>query len=151
MRDEDVLFKRTIARGTFNIVFFLKFSDDVEWVMRMPSIPENAADGARLADKLESEYRTMQYLRNHCNVNIPETYGWMTNPNNPNNPVGCRFAFTVMVPGQSLFSVWYSEEFSMEQRCEIVKQVAKELAELCNHSFTATVTFISMNQVMLIG
>lgn len=56
-------------RGSYNICYFLRFPEDVKWVVRIPLVP-CLAFGSR--SKLESEIATMQYatLASHSHLSV---------------------------------------------------------------------------------
>ncbi|KAK7431680.1 hypothetical protein QQZ08_001899 [Neonectria magnoliae] len=52
-------------RGSFNVCYFVRFSDDVTWVVRIPLDPVIH----NVWDKVQSEVTTMRYIE--CNTTIP--------------------------------------------------------------------------------
>ncbi|KPM42279.1 hypothetical protein AK830_g4249 [Neonectria ditissima] len=63
---------RSRRRGSFNVCFILDFPDDTTRVVRVPIEPM-VHD---VWDKVCSEVYTMQYVRHHTNIPIPQVYAY---------------------------------------------------------------------------
>lgn len=116
--------------GSFNLVYFLTFNDGVKWVARLPGY---GADPSHLqAEKIESEYNTMRYLRANTTFKIPEVFYW----DSSTRSVGTACALISFVPGQVLTQLWPS--FNEKQRLTTIKTVAAEMTKLYCLQFPRT-------------
>ncbi|KAJ9606858.1 hypothetical protein H2200_008868 [Cladophialophora chaetospira] len=116
--------------GSYNLVYIIRWSDGVKWVARIPSIglkygPHNAA-------KTNSEYATMEYIRNHTSLPVPKVFCHSWNP----DIAGVPFALLSFVEGKSLYQFWKEETSTTEeQKLEVLSAIAKYMAELSNLRF----------------
>jgi hypothetical protein len=112
--------------GTYNAVFFIKFDDSVEWVVKMPkmTIIDNEDD-----EYLKSEYATMAFLQRLGNLPIPTVYGACFNHK---NPAKTPYIFMEKVPGVSLCKA-IVDGLPTEGVKRILSQLAQFKKTLFNH------------------
>ncbi|KAK5094605.1 hypothetical protein LTR70_004008 [Exophiala xenobiotica] len=116
--------------GSFNLVYFLTFNDGAKWVARLPGY--GAKPTHLQAEKIESEYNTMRYLRANTTLKMPEVFYW----DSSTRSVGAACALMSFVPGQALTKLWPS--FNETQRLTTIKTVAAEMAKLYCLQFPQT-------------
>ncbi|KAF7192352.1 Altered inheritance of mitochondria protein 9, mitochondrial [Pseudocercospora fuligena] len=79
----------------------------------------------------ESEYATMEYVRKHTNIPVPEVY--FVN-HNDNHVVGAEFAVMEYLPGQSL-AVQRAYEMPFEHKKAVLEQLADVYVQLSKLKF----------------
>jgi len=66
--------------GSYNVVLFIIFDDEVEWVVKLPKMKTSRRKDH---EYLKSEYATMVYLHSLGTVPVPKIYGGCFGWNNP--------------------------------------------------------------------
>ena len=77
--------------GAYNLVFEICFDDGVSWIARLRSAsPMQAVSQEFVFESptykqhvMESELATMEYIRQHTDIPVPEVYAFETTSNNP--------------------------------------------------------------------
>lgn len=109
--------------GGYNLVIRIDFSDGVKWIARFPG------HGTRFqpADvlKMNSEYNTMRYIREHTKVPMPEVFYVMTSP----DMAGVPFSLMSYVEGRTLPHLWH-HEMNDGQRLNMLSQIADNMVQL---------------------
>ncbi|KAK5241914.1 hypothetical protein LTS03_010394 [Exophiala xenobiotica] len=119
--------------GSYNLIYYLQWSDGQKWVLRVPG--HGLDFDHNDATRMNSEYRTMNFIRQHTSIPIPEVYCWETD----SARIGAPFAFMAFVEGQPLSSVWYDKDRITEStRLEILSNVAAYMSQLHRLPFTKT-------------
>ncbi len=111
--------------GSYNLIYYLQWSDGQKWVLRVPGhgLEFDLSDATRMG----IEYRTMNFLRQHTSIPIPEVYCWETD----SARLGAPFAYIGFVEGQPLSSIWYDKNRITEStRLEILSNVAAHMSQL---------------------
>jgi hypothetical protein len=116
--------------GSFNLVYVLKFSDDVKWVARFP------IQGTRVKeadiDKMNTEYSNLKYIRKMYPIPVPEVYSWDTTC----EKVGAPLALMSSMDGQSVRNRWLEKEWITEdKKLQILGNLAHIMAKLQEPKF----------------
>ncbi|KGO36870.1 Aminoglycoside phosphotransferase [Penicillium expansum] len=90
-------------RGGFNWAVFVLFEDGLEWVLRSPVQNHPELSYNSVAKLLSSEAATLNYLRAHTEIPVPEVYSYCASPNNP-----LRIPYILMskAQGKALETMW---------------------------------------------
>ncbi|KAK5077907.1 hypothetical protein LTR64_003691 [Lithohypha guttulata] len=118
--------------GSYNVAFLVMFSDDVQWVAKVPGYGKNPSELQK--EKMESEYRTAQYVRSKTTFKMPEIYLWTTDP----SVIGVAFGLMSYMNGTSLWHCWQNPYFDYQRCLRAVGDVAKEMAKLYCLQFPKT-------------
>jgi len=114
---------RSIEGGTFHEVEVLTFADGWTCIGRF------AREEERLY-KVESELATMEYVRTHTQIPVPEVY--FVN-HNSNHVVGAAFVLMERMEGSRLNDIWY--ELTTEHQLSVLEQLAQMLEQLAGLHF----------------
>lgn len=122
--------------GCFNILFPIEFRDrGIAWLLK---IPVNGTPGhwnTLCADELESEARTMQLIREHTTIPIPDVLGFCKTAN---NPLRCPHIWLEFISGISLYDFWFADcpgkEDYDRRRTRLLKGVASAMVQLSQFS-----------------
>lgn len=133
---------RKLTKGRYHEIFLLSFhnSDDpsshnmtlveekgslVEWtcIARISREVESV-------EKLLSEVQTMEHVRLHTSIPVPEVYQYDFNVG---NSVGAQFILMEQKPGQHLYKIW--DKLSLDHKKIALFEIAHVLAELSKLKF----------------
>ncbi|KAL9032859.1 MAG: hypothetical protein Q9180_006268, partial [Flavoplaca navasiana] len=129
-------------RGSFNILFPIRFRDKTEWLLKVPA---NGCDGwdDMSARALTSEVLTMKLIYNNSSIPVPRIYGY---DSTPNNLLKCPYIMMERIEGTPLHHGWFqhegladSKDMIREQALEVFRERAlKDLSVMMVqlHSFT---------------
>ncbi|KAJ9606860.1 hypothetical protein H2200_008870 [Cladophialophora chaetospira] len=110
--------------GSYNLVYVLRWSDGVKWVIR---IPKNGCRFAMLdVAKMESTYETMKMIRKKTTMPIPQVYFHTWVPDR----AGVPFALMSYVEGKMLFDFWHHPTTTGDQKLTTLTSIAKYMADL---------------------
>jgi hypothetical protein len=112
------------AQGSYHDVLALTFEDGWTCIARCE---RNRRQHMRVG---ESEYATMQYVRKHTSIPVPEIY--FVN-HDPNHAVGAAFALMEKLEGDDMYCIW--RDLTLEHKLAIVEQIADVLVQLANLNF----------------
>lgn len=118
--------------GSFNLIYVVQWSDGLKWILRIPGhgLEFDTTDVIRM----DTEYRTMKYIRERTTIPIPEVFCWETD----SDRVGAPFAFMSFVEGEPLCNVWYEKDkLSDGGRFEILSSIAAYMSQLHTLEFPA--------------
>ncbi|KAK3939014.1 hypothetical protein QBC46DRAFT_438663 [Diplogelasinospora grovesii] len=125
--------------GSYNILFPIEFRDrGIAWLLKIPINGTPRHWNTLCADELESEARTMQLIRKHTTIPIPDVFGFCKTPD---NPLRCPHIWLSFIPGISLYDFWFaecpgmSEEDYHRRRTRVLKDVASAMVQLSQFSF----------------
>ena len=114
--------------GAYNLVIRIDFSDGVKWIARFPG------HGTRFqpADvlKMNFEYNTIRYIREHTSIPIPEVFYVTTS----SEMAGVPFALMSYVEGNTLSDIWY-HEMDESQRLTMLSNIAENMVKLHHLKF----------------
>ena len=115
----------TRKRGAYNVIIFLRFDDGVEWVAKMPTIPEDGETN------LDSEYATLLFLQKVGGVPVPKVHGACFDQNNATKS---PYFFMDKVDGVELHEALKK---GMSRKCvyETLRQLAQVRKTLARHPF----------------
>ena len=90
--------------GWFNLVLELVFQDDVCWIvrLRLPVSGEMWTKETEMAERpvLKSECDTMQFVREHTTIPVPEIFECKLTSDKTENPVGYPYILMEAIPGR---------------------------------------------------
>ena len=114
--------------GSYNIVYFITFSDGIRWVARFPG------HGLRFTDldktKMNGEYHTMRYIKAKTTIPLPRIFCWETEA----TLIGAPFASMEMLPGRPLQEIW-SNVLSKHQQLRVLDDTARYVSQLAKLEF----------------
>lgn len=116
--------------GSYNLAYEITFQDNTQWIARVPGHGYNGRWSHLDQDQMESEYRTMEYIRARTSIPMPQVYYW----NATCDYAGAPFALMSLVEGQNLSSLWPSG-LSEDTRLDILSSIAGYMSQLYNLSF----------------
>jgi aminoglycoside phosphotransferase (APT) family kinase protein len=134
--------------GSYNRVHIMQFGDDdgFKFIIRVPGCgrpdtwtPEDAA-------ALRSQALTMNYIKRHTQLPVPEVLAY---ENTCNNDFGHPFIITTFLKGWQLYEVWNGDYCSdLEgKRLRILRSLAKTMSEFDKLSFDAAGSLYFENDV----
>ena len=113
--------------GSFNLVFVIRFSDDVKWIARFPGYGVSSF-GKLEARRLLSDIQTKKLVRSSTSIPIPEVFAWDLNQD---NPVGAPYHLEAFVEGRPLAERWTGEWLSDEsKKMKILRKLAQLMSQL---------------------
>ncbi|KAK5103833.1 hypothetical protein LTS08_003255 [Lithohypha guttulata] len=118
--------------GSYNIAFLIIFNDDEWWVAKVPGYGKNPSRLQR--EKMESEYKTAQYIHSKTTFKMPEIYSWTTDP----TVIGVAFGLISFMEGISLWDCWQDPKFDHQNCLRAIGDVAEEMTKLYCLQFQKT-------------
>lgn len=112
-----------VRRGTFHEIRELRFEDGWSCIARFTREEERL-------EKTESELATIEYVRKHTSIPVPEIF--LVNYNE-NHVVGAPFVFMEKIRGMKMFDVW--DGLSTEHKLSIIAQTAGIVGQLAGLHF----------------
>ena len=112
-----------LTRGTYHEIRVLHFEDGWRCIGRFTRTAEQL-------EKSESEIATIEYVRQHTSIPVPEIYFVNFNEN---HAVGAPFVLMELLPGTNLHKLWH--HMKTEHKLSAIAQVAKVLARLAGLRF----------------
>jgi aminoglycoside phosphotransferase (APT) family kinase protein len=124
----------TPLHGSYNLAYKLEFSDGVSWIMRIPvSNKDGEYDGPQTRS-IESEVTTLQYIRKHTTIPIPEIFAWGPT----DDDVGVPYILMDFAPGIPVWKLWFKKNGKTplaDRRLRILESLATSLSQLSAFSF----------------
>ncbi|KAJ5114027.1 hypothetical protein N7456_002561, partial [Penicillium angulare] len=119
-----------VASGMNNIVRLLEFSNGRRWAARVHIKRNDRDDTAKLA----SEIATMQLIKEHSQVPVPEVFGFDVHED---NPVGAAFILMELLPGSVVMDTLGGHKvhhgvIAKEYRQAFYRSVAKHHVDLAH-------------------
>ncbi|KAI4268320.1 MAG: hypothetical protein LQ337_007911 [Flavoplaca oasis] len=112
-------------RGSFNILFPIRFRDKTEWLLKVPA---NGCDGWDdiSARALTSEVLTMKLIYNNSSIPVPRIYGYDPTPNNP-----IKYPYIMMerITGTPLHHYWFHHEGLADSKDIFWEQALEDFRE----------------------
>ncbi|KAI1616671.1 kinase-like domain-containing protein [Exophiala viscosa] len=128
----DCTIAEELHRGSFNLVYVVQWSDGLKWILRVPG--HGLEFDANDVTRMNTEYRTMEYIRQHTTIPIPQVFSWEINCES----IGVPFAFMSFVEGEPLYRVWYDKDkFSDDARSKLLSDLAAYMSQLHKLEFPA--------------
>jgi hypothetical protein len=121
----------TPMSGAYNLVYTVSFSDGVKWVARIPGHGTSTRFGSLDAQRMNSEYYTMQYIGQHTTMPLPQVHHWETTCDS----IGTPFALMDYVEGQPLDDLW-DDDLSESQRLACLSELAGYMSQLSKLRFS---------------
>lgn len=115
----------TLMRGSYHEIRVLHFVDGWSCIGRFTRVEESLA-------KTESELATMEYVRQHTTIPVPQIY--LVNFNR-NHVVGAAFVLMEKVEGTKAAATWY--KMSHEHKLSVIEQLADVVGQLSDLKFDA--------------
>ena len=113
--------------GGSNVVFVIKFSDDVKWIARFPGYGVSSF-GELEARKLPSDIQTKALICSSTSIPIPEVFAWDLSRD---NPVGVPYHLETFVEGRPLAERWTREWLSDElKKMKVLRKLAEIMSQL---------------------
>ncbi|KAL8976742.1 MAG: hypothetical protein Q9205_007316, partial [Flavoplaca limonia] len=112
-------------RGSFNILFPIRFRDKTEWLLKVPA---NSCDGwdDMSARALTSEVLTMKLIYNNSSIPVPRIYGY---DSTPNNLLKCPYIMMERIKGTPLHHGWFQHEGLVDSKDMIREQALEGFRE----------------------
>ncbi|KAK0613147.1 kinase-like domain-containing protein [Bombardia bombarda] len=132
---------RCQSNGSFNVCFVVDFSDGTTRLVRLPLEPA-VHD---VWDKVCSEVYTMQYLRDHTNIPIPQVYAYGRSRLQRNSSALQVFMFLGYIDGRPLEKAMLRKG-SKDQRHQLLSEIADVLAQLRGLEFSQGGSLIGNNE-----
>lgn len=115
--------------GSFNLVYVIRWSDGVKWVVR---IPQNGCQFTMLdVAKMDSVYGTIELIRKRTTVPIPQVFfhTWMP------DRAGVPFALMSYVEGKMLCNFWHDPATTQDQKFATLASIAEYMTGLSKLRF----------------
>ncbi|SMQ48484.1 unnamed protein product [Zymoseptoria tritici ST99CH_3D7] len=113
-----------LQRGTFHEIRELHFADGSTCIGRF------TRDKKEHVSVLESETATVDYVRQHTSIRVPDIYFINCNPQ---HVVGAAFVLMEKLPGRHLYCFW--EKLGLKHKLAVVEAIAGVLAQLMKLEF----------------
>jgi hypothetical protein len=110
--------------------FWVKFDDNVQWIVRFPMVGAIAPE--LVDEKLKTEVATMRFVSDKTTIPIPRLIGYGLT-GNLRHPAGLPFLIMTHVPGKSLPFIW--KELDNSAKNLINEQLADIALQLRLHPF----------------
>ena len=117
--------------GSYNLAYLITFQDETQWIARVPGHGHEERWTDLDQRKMDSEYNTMRYVRNHTTIPIPEVYYWNTDWGHASVP----FALMELAEGKPLAELWM-DDMTHQRRMGVLANVAEHMAQLYPLSFS---------------
>lgn len=119
--------------GSFNLLHVLNFSDGTKWILRIPMEgPEGFPTDGR---QLESEVKTMHFIRKNTTIPIPDIIRF---DGTTENEIGWPYFIMEFVEGTPVSRLWFDETGKTpleERRQRILDTIAGAMSQLKDFSF----------------
>ncbi len=117
--------------GSYHIVFILKFTDGIQWILKVPAgVPREKFDESA-AGALTSEALTMRLLRRETTIPIPEVFSFDASFD---NEINCPFILMEYVQGVQLSDCWFNDTASKadleRRRARILQDLAPVMLQM---------------------
>ncbi|GME53372.1 hypothetical protein M1819_006964 [Neofusicoccum parvum] len=121
--------------GAYNIVYELRFSDGVQWMLKVPKAGHSGSWDDSAASSLTTEVLAMKFLKRKTTIPLPTVYDFSAYMENRLN---VPYILMEKITGVSLSDFWYDRNFTREERRSRNGRLLPELAAamLQMNSFT---------------
>lgn len=123
--------------GSYHIVFVLKFSDGIQWVLKVPATGCRDRFTEVAARALTSEALTMRLLKSETTVPVPVVYSFNSSLD---NAINCPFILMEFIAGTSLSECWFdnaASKASLEQRrIRTLQDLARVMVQLNKFAYS---------------
>ncbi|CZT16042.1 uncharacterized protein RCC_01882 [Ramularia collo-cygni] len=116
----------TLTKGAYHEIRELLFEDGWSCLGRLTRNRKEALG------VLESETATVDYVRRHTTIPVPEIFFVNFNPD---HVVGAAFVLMEKLPGRHLYKTW--EELRPAHMYAVIEQIADVMAQLCKTNFNS--------------
>ncbi|KAK3290202.1 uncharacterized protein B0H64DRAFT_413623 [Chaetomium fimeti] len=122
--------------GSYHILFPVEFPEQgAKWLLKIPINGAAEHWDELSAEQLQSEARTMQFIKRRTSIPLPEVFGFSTSLA---NPLGCPHIWLSFIPGVSLYDFWFNtpptadddDDALHRRRIQILKDVASAMVQL---------------------
>ncbi|GIZ49901.1 hypothetical protein CKM354_001291800 [Cercospora kikuchii] len=123
------------SRGHFNVVRKIEFADGVQWIarLRLPDSEETGRPELLGAQKtMEVEIATMEYLRKHTIIPVPEVFAYDLDAN---NEIGAPYMILSYIHGTSAEELADAKSYDLHSNTDFWKQMAAIQMELASCTF----------------
>jgi aminoglycoside phosphotransferase (APT) family kinase protein len=132
--------------GSFNLVYFISFSDGYRMVARLPGNGPDFGEPDRR--KMDHEYHTMRLIKAQTSIPIPEVFTW----HSTSLSVGVPFALMSFMPGTPIFKRWSDPTWSTAaKRAKMLEQIATHMSQLHKLEFDGLGAPLFNQQGQLLG
>lgn len=122
-------FKYPYQAGAYNLAYAFEFEDQTQWYVRVPG--HGFRFGYMDIEKMESEYRTMKYIRNNTTIEMPEVIYW----NTASNEIGAPFGIISGATGHQVVLKW--DGMDEESRSILLFNIASQMSQFGDLPFRA--------------
>lgn len=123
--------------GSHHILFQLKFSDGITWLLKVPANGYPGAFDETSAHSLNSEAMTMRLLKRETTIPVPEIYHFSSSIN---NSLSVPYILMEYISGRPLYDVWFDRSipFSVleQRRCKTLRDVAESMVQMNRYVYS---------------
>ncbi|KAG6896786.1 hypothetical protein C0992_006059 [Termitomyces sp. T32_za158] len=110
--------------GSYNVVWFIDFEDDVHWVFRTPQMEWSPS----LERRMRSDIVTIKLIQSRTTIPIPVIHDFSVDTN---NTIGRPYMVLDRVEGTQLWELWYDRTwFTEERRKNVFRSLISYLTQL---------------------
>jgi aminoglycoside phosphotransferase (APT) family kinase protein len=125
--------------GKDHVLFELSFDDNVIWLARVPR-PVDSSGVNSGPEEMESEIATMNFVRQHSTIPVPEIYGYDLDKT---NAVGAPYILMSALPGRIVVQLPLVEK---NFRAHVYRQVASIMIQLSRLPRWSRIGFIRQSE-----
>lgn len=117
------------SNGSFNLVHILQL-DDLKMVIRIPITGQSGDLHSSAKEALESQVQTIDYIRKHTSIPVPQIYHFDTTAN---NEIRAPYIAMSHVSGRNVSHLWFDTSGPTpleDRRQRILTQLAKIMSQL---------------------
>ena len=114
---------KKMTRGTNHEIFLLAFESGYKCIARLSRVKEHLG-------KTASEIFTLQYVKEHTNIPVPEILHYDLDPA---NDVGAPFVLMEKLPGRHLYKIW--DGLCLDHKKAVLSQMASVLVQFASLEF----------------
>ncbi|KAI9839045.1 MAG: hypothetical protein M1837_002263 [Sclerophora amabilis] len=92
--------------GSYNLVYIVRFDDDVKYVVRVPAVGWGCRHTETAQRSLESQALTMRFLKRKTMVPLPDVYAFDTKSD---NLIRAPYMVMSFIPGATVGSRWFDK------------------------------------------
>jgi len=122
--------------GSYHVVFCIDFTDELQWVLKIPFKGHSEGWNTSLAGSLNAEAQTMRLIRQQTTIPVPEVYAF---DSTLDNVLGCPFILMEMLPGNPLYEGWFehgASQVKLERfRARSLQSIAEAISQLDRFEF----------------
>ncbi|KAK7454031.1 hypothetical protein VKT23_011542 [Stygiomarasmius scandens] len=118
-----IISSRKLTRGRYHEIFILSSSDGWSCIARFARCTQSE-------EKIFSEVATMQYVRAHSTIPVPEIYLFDASSE---NEIGMQYIVMQRIEGKHLYSMW--DDLPIEHQKAVLEEIASVLTKLSDIKF----------------